>query len=167
MGRKSLAIAIVFIFLFVSLSGAHPLRFGVKGGMNLSTLKVDPQPSERVDALHNWVGGGFVDYPLFERFKIEGDLMVFSKGALLDNRTMQFRYFSIPLMLKAYFGRGDLVPFLGVGPQVDFLVEASYGTDDRKSQTASRDLALNLGGGVEFKIEYPGMGKWSPFGIFE
>jgi len=145
-----------------------PARFGLTGGMNLSTFDGDglgPTANRR-----GFVGGGVLVTPFAPDFSTQLELLYSMKGmkSLASNRTdyamFKLNYLEIPVML-----RGDLplssavVPFAFTGPAVDFKLSCS--SDEVVSGNVSNsfdcdqlpglklrtvDVGWVLGGGLGF-----------------
>ena len=75
--KQRLAIALFFI---VALSQAQ-VRFGVKAGLNLSTLKFSEEPSSSTSTLIGFHVGAFEDVKINAKFVLKPELLYSSQGA--------------------------------------------------------------------------------------
>ena len=133
---------LIFIALLV-LAGFYvqgQVRFGLKGGMNVSGFEMSSKNGVVVDfstrfAFH---AGGFADIPIGGFFSIQPELLFSSKGAscslsetftfpatigyadFTQNMKQTFTpcYIELPLYLKAGFDAGTGTFIVGVGPYI-------------------------------------------------
>jgi len=150
--KKLLVIACVFV---ASLSYAQDLKFGVKGGLNLSNLVGDDV--EDVDMKAGLYFGGFLTVPLNDDLSFQPELIYSRQGwkeevVMLGstNGDVKFKtsYLNIPLLLRMGLGSSDKV-YIYAGPQIGFLLKAEAEYDDNDADVKDLfdtvDFSLNLG----------------------
>ncbi len=151
--------AIIGLLLVVS-SGytfAQETGFGIKGGLNLSTLNVK-DPGASYDSRTGFHAGIFLRGK-FDKVGIQPELLFFTqngdiRSTVFGTAQESFTYLSIPVMLK-FYPIGGLN--LQLGPQFGFLLdgERKYdtflgsGTEDIKEHYKSSDISMSLGAGYD------------------
>lgn len=153
--------AAVMAFAF---SNAQEVKFGVKGGANLSSLVGDIEDgSSKV----GFQVGGFVEFKVSDKFSVQPELLYSAQGGI-ENGEFEFAgdfyeaemnyklaYINLPVMAKYYVA--DKFS-LEAGPQVGFLVsakgeatvEGNSAEDDIKDDFKSVDFGVNFGAGYDF-----------------
>lgn len=167
MKKIILTIAVVLTANFVS---AQDMKFGVKGGLNLSNVTGDGNPSMKV-GIHF---GGFMEYKVSEKFVIQPELLFSTQGAKFEysdsfegesyseNSNYKLSYLNIPIMAKYYVSEKFS---LEAGPQIGFLLSAKNDFDysetfggetfsesgevDIKEFLNSTDFGINFGAGYD------------------
>lgn len=167
---------IIFVGITVltfGVSSAQEVNFGVKGGLNVSTLTGDV---EEVDAKIGFHVGGFAEIKLSDKFAFQPELLFSTQGAkseysesdgtdsYSEKFTLNLNYLNVPLMAK-YFATDKL--FIEAGPQIGLLLSAKTDYEytetfqgvtfsesidgvDVKDDFKSIDFGLNFGLGYEF-----------------
>ncbi|MET0945253.1 MAG: porin family protein [Flavobacterium sp.] len=169
--------AAVMAFAF---SNAQEVKFGVKGGLNLSNFSGD---TEGID-FKSRVGfnvGGFVEIKLSDQLAIQPELLYSTQGAKVDNfgvelegnfytADVQFNlsYINIPVMFKYYIVEKFNIE---AGPQIGFLTSAKTKTtvqgfsgsdeQDVKDSFESIDFGLNLGAGYDFTEHFSANARYN------
>ena len=157
--KTSVAILLISL-LAVSLPAAGQAAFGLKGGLNLTTLNVE-DPALSYDSRTGYHAGLFLRGK-FAKVGIQPELLLFTQRGDLESSffgTAQesFTYVSIPLMLK-FYPIGGLN--LQAGPQFGFLVdgERDYdtflgsGSEDITEHYKKSDVSISVGGGYDFNF---------------
>ena len=168
---------IIFLLLVVyagTLKGQE-LKFGVKAGLNLSSLRYDPEPPINFKLKPGFHIGGIFQYKLSEKFALESQLLYSQQGVKtqLENvmlygsnpgdpfigppngitveATTMLNYINLPILAKYYFKEGL---FVNLGPQLGYLINAKAEEKnvkfDMKEYYTDIDLGLNGGLGYEF-----------------
>jgi long-subunit fatty acid transport protein len=160
---KNIILAAVAVFGF-TFANAQEVKFGVKGGINLSSFTGDVEdPSSKV----GFQAGGFAEIKLTDEFSIQPELLYSLQGAKRDESgfgyfsksTLNLSYLNIPVMVKYYV----IEKFsFEAGPQIGFLLSAkediegnAYGEStsekvDVKDELKSMDFGVNFGAGYDF-----------------
>jgi hypothetical protein len=146
--RKNILLAITYmLFSFVN---AQEVKFGIKGGLNLSSWAGDTKglnlrPRFGVNV------GSFAEIRLTEQFAIQPEVLYATQGTKFKNVgatiygtdyigdiKWNLSYINIPVMFK-YSGDGK--SFIEAGPQIGFLTSAKAITKlTRYSQTVDQDV---------------------------
>lgn len=152
----------LFVLLAVVLIAAHPakaqLGFGIKGGVNLTTLNIE-DPELSYNSRAGYHAGVFLR-GRFDKVGIQPELLLFTQNGDIESSIFgtaqeSFTYLSIPVILK-FYPIGGLN--LQVGPQFGFLLdgEREYdtflgsGSQDITEYYKESDVSVSLGGGYDF-----------------
>jgi hypothetical protein len=153
---KMIIIPVLIIFSFHANS--QEIAFGLKGGVNLSSLSID-DPDASYDSRTGFHAGLFLRNK-FDKVAIQPELLLFTqngaiKSSVLGTAQESFTYLSIPFLFKFY-------PVLGLnlqaGPQFGFLLDGERkfdnglfdGKEDIKDHYKSSDIAVSFGAGYDF-----------------
>ncbi|WP_190277570.1 porin family protein [Adhaeribacter rhizoryzae] len=117
---KKILLLTIAVFSF-NLAQAQRTHFGLKAGLNTSTLKVKNQ-----DVYDYKVGlhvGGLAHIHVTRQFAVQPELLYSNQGGKLENseEKRHVNYIAVPVMGQYMFGDGFR---LQAGPQVGFLVGA-------------------------------------------
>jgi hypothetical protein len=150
---------LIGLFLLVAISAhSQEVAFGLKGGLNLTTLNFD-DPEASYDSKAGFHAGIFLRSK-FDRIAIQPEVLFFTqKGdvtySAIGTAEESFTYVSVPVMLK-FYPIGGLN--LQAGPQFSFLVdgERKYdtilgsGSEDIKDYYKKSDISISAGAGYDF-----------------
>jgi opacity protein-like surface antigen len=132
--------------LSLSFANAQDVKYGVKAGLNFSSLT-------NAEGAKSQVGlnlGGFAKIGLSDKFAIQPELLFSTQGAKFDGGSLNYNYINIPVMAK--YNVADKFS-LELGPQIGFLMsakaKASGDSVDVKSALKSSDFGINFGAGYE------------------
>ncbi|MDR2913515.1 MAG: PorT family protein [Tannerella sp.] len=148
---KSLKYLFVLAVMFAAVSTANAqFRFGVKGGVSVSTVKFDKDVfnSDNVTGFH--VG------PSLEGMFAKGGLgfdvaVLYSQvGFDSDDETVKNDYLEVPVNLKFKFGTPIVNPYLSAGPYVAFRVAGDKTWDMNVSGVKEQIEAQSFGAGLNF-----------------
>lgn len=160
---KKVLLSAVAVMAFMSVS-AQETKFGVKAGVNLSTLTGDAEDAKSLVGFHV---GGFAEFKLTDKFSIQPEILYSTQGAKSEGSGLGFSfedkthlsYLNIPVMAKYYVAEKFS---LEAGPQIGFLLSAkaksegsfdgeSFSEDvDVKDGYESIDFGVNFGAGYDF-----------------
>jgi hypothetical protein len=148
---------ICMLVMSYEIGWAQETAFGIKGGLNLTSLKVD-DPGASYDSRTGFHAGIFLRGRV-NKVGIQPEVLIFTQRGegtfSLTKVEESFTYLSIPVMLK-FYPIGGLN--LQVGPQFGFLLDGerkyegaftSY-KEDIKDTYKSSDVSISLGGGYDF-----------------
>jgi outer membrane protein with beta-barrel domain len=163
---KKIMLTAVAVMAF-AFSNAQETKFGVKGGLNLSTLTGDV-----ADDTSSKIGfhvGGFAEIKLSEKFSIQPELLFSTQGYKYEENDSEFdysyeeklnlSYLNIPVMAKFYVAEKFS---LEAGPQLGILLSAKGKVEERigdvtvsedhdvKDAYESIDFGVNFGAGYDF-----------------
>lgn len=152
-------ISVLFITCLISaVPVAAQTAFGLKAGLNLTTLNVE-DPELSYNSRTGYHAGLFLR-GRFGNIGVQPELLLFTQSGEVSSSVFgtaqeHFTYLSIPLMVKFY-------PIAGlnlqVGPQFGFLLdgEREYdtflgsGSRDITEYYKESDVSVSLGGGYDF-----------------
>jgi len=119
------------------------MRFGAKGGLNISTwlgdgfTGISPRPGAYV--------GGIAEIPAFmDGFYLQPELLFSFQGADIGPSNVNLFYVHLPIMAKYHITEEIAVEF---GPQPGFLISDNWEEEFQGQDTKKFHLGLNLGGG--------------------
>ena len=150
--KKIFTLVTLVVALFAANTANAQLKFGLKGGLNITNMSFDK------DVVDQSNQEGFFVGPTV-KFSIPVVGLGFDLAALYDQRdakiddtTVSQRSINIPLNLRYNIGLGDLASvYLAAGPQFGFNVGSkNIGIVDEVSNFRFKDsnLSVNLGAGV-------------------
>ena len=154
MKKIILTVVVVFTFGFVSAQEKADIAFGVKGGLNISTITnadVDGVNSKSLVGFHV---GFFGEFMISNKFAIQPEVLYSAQGTELEfegiSGDLKLDYITIPVMAKYYVADAFS---LELGPQIGFLVSAKAKSggesEDVKDELKSTDVSLNFGLGYD------------------
>jgi len=144
---------------------ANAQQFGVKGGLNVSTLMGN---IENKTSKVGFQLGGFAEFKLAKGFFIQPEILYSTQGGkyeisgidYLNKQELNTSYLIVPIMLKYYVV--DKVS-IEAGPQIGFLLEANGNYETRngseifysgngrtKDVYMTENIGLNIGAGYDF-----------------
>jgi opacity protein-like surface antigen len=109
---KRYLLAIVFL-CFTTISMSQDIRYGIRGGINISNLDFDPEPTFENQHRNGFAFGGFVDFGLTEEVSLMTELQWSAEGG--KSETLRADYIKLPILLR--ISTSDRLSF-GAGPQV-------------------------------------------------
>lgn len=147
---KKIILSAIAIMAF-AFTNAQSTRFGVKGGLNISSIV-----GGDIDNTKSLVGfhvGGLAEIHVVEKFFIQPELLFSAQGAKFDgpfgsDGDLKLNYLNIPVLAKYYIV--DKKFSVEAGPQLGILLSAKADGEDFKDYTRSTDLGFNLGAGYDF-----------------
>ena len=151
MKKIILMVVMVFTFGFVNAQGKEDMAFGIKGGLNISTITnadVDGVNSKSLVGFHV---GFFGEFMLGDKFAIQPEVLYSTQGTKIELKgDLKLDYIAIPVMAKYYVADSFS---LELGPQIGFLVSAKAKSggesEDVKDELKSTDVSLNFGLGYD------------------
>jgi len=141
-----------------AFSCAFSQSFGVKGGVNISTINTDGWDDTNTKI--GYYAGLYMHAPVNSVFAIQPELIFNSVGAKYSagktSHTLTLDYIAMPIMFQF-----ELIPqfYLEAGPQMGFLIsnKDKFESGDKtttitdKDRFNSFDLSLGLGAGVKIQ----------------
>ena len=148
----------LILSLITAASAQAQVAFGLKGGLNLTTLDVkDPELS--YESRTGYHAGIFLRSKM-DKIAIQPELLLFTQQGDLESSFFgsareSFTYLSVPVILKFYPVAGLNIQ---LGPQFGFLIdgEREYdsffgsGTEDITDHYKKSDVSVSVGGGYDF-----------------
>lgn len=149
----------LFIVFSASTAQAQKFNWGIKGGVNISSLTGD---IERTKPLAGFNAGLFAEIKVLKLLAIQPEVVYSTQGTAFDDfeghsvESVKLDYINIPVLAKLYIF--NLV-YLEAGPQIGFLVNAKQGSVDYKDNVEDTDLAIAAGLGVSFADKFRANGR--------
>lgn len=146
---KKIILSAIAVMAF-GFTNAQSTRFGVKGGLNLSTVVGgDVEDTKSLVGFHV---GGFAEIKVVEKFFIQPELLYSAQGTKFDGPfgedfDTKLNYLNIPVLAKYYIVEKFSVE---AGPQLGILLSAKADGEDIKDYTRSVDFGFNIGAGYNF-----------------
>jgi len=145
------------LLLAVSSSQADGMKYGVKVGLNLATVKVEKAPSwlDYGTKIGFGLGGyGVKEYSVPWGMRIE--LLYLQRGftvtmSSFPDYTGTISYLTLPIFWTYGFSGSDMKPYLEFGPEVGFKLTAkgeSNGKSGDMDGVSLLDYGINLGVGL-------------------
>lgn len=155
MKKKIIAFLCAMAFLAVAIPAQAQLRFGIKGGLNITSVHFDSDllKSDNITGFHigpmieatmPLLGLGFDAALLYSQKGMESS----SSGV---KTTMKTSYIDVPVNLKWKFGLPIVKAYLTAGPYASFRVggDKIWNVLSDQLETKSFGAGLNFGAGVE------------------
>jgi hypothetical protein len=154
MKKIILMVVMVFTFGFVNAQEKADMAFGVKGGLNISTITNADVDGVNTKSLVGFHVGFFGEFMISNKFAIQPEVLYSAQGTELEfegiSGDLKLDYITIPVMAKYYVADAFS---LELGPQIGFLVSAKAKSDgeseDVKDELKSTDVSLNFGLGYD------------------
>lgn len=96
-----------------TIEDAPEIKWGVRGGINISNLDFDPHPTFENEHRNGFVFGAFVDYGFTETFSILAELQYSAEGAEAED--LRADYIQLPILFR--FSLGEFFT-VGAGPML-------------------------------------------------
>jgi len=174
--RKILLLGIAFLLLSATANGK--IRPGLKIGGNLNFPKWEPVPLGELSSGMSFNLGTELDLDFSKNFGIEVDLLYNNHRSNWDYSEFDPYYgvvvdfdvvttldsISIPVLAKAKFPSRQMVPFLGIGPEMGLILShkskikvsanglSAETTVDLGDETAEMNFAITFCGGVDINL---------------
>ena len=157
MKKKIIAFLCAMAFLAVAIPAQAQLRFGVKGGLNITSVHFDSDmfKSDNVTGFHI---GPMIEatMPLLG-FGFDAAILYSQKGTNSkvknsdSETTLKTSYLDVPVNLKWKFGLPIVKAYLAAGPYASFRVggDKIWNIWNEQLKTKSFGAGLNFGAGVE------------------
>lgn len=161
---KKIILTAIVVMTF-GFANAQEVKYGVKGGLNLSSLSGDTEGMD-LKSKFGFHAGAFVEIKFSEKFALQPELLYSTQGTRFDDievdgyeakTCFNLDYINVPVMFK-YFATEKF--FVEAGPQIGFLTSAKArikvddlnvdNKQDIKENFESIDFGLNFGAGYEF-----------------
>ncbi len=150
---KKISFLIVAFFIGTALLAQRPAKFGLKGGVNISTLNIEDFDDD--DARIGIHIGGLAHLHLgaSEQWALQPELVYSQEGGKLNTNsgstTVKLDYFNIPVMVQYMFNNGFR---LEAGPQLGLMVSSKYESDDDEDDADDdfKSTNVSLGFGASY-----------------
>ncbi|MDR1980806.1 MAG: PorT family protein [Tannerellaceae bacterium] len=152
--KKILGFIGIVIMAFIAVSAHAQIRFGVKGGANISTVRFrkDIVESDNVTGFH--IGPMIEAMVPYMGLGIDAAILYSQKGVYVSRGSLSNDFIEIPVNVKWKVGIPVIKAYLAAGPYVDFCVSGDKfwetpGTIKSQIETKTFSAGVNLGAGVE------------------
>lgn len=159
MKKITFLLVTVFTFGFVNAQDKENMSFGIKGGLNVSSISNLDEDGINKDPLIGFHIGFFGEFMISDQFAVQPEVLYSTQGVIanFDGEKADFKlnYINIPVMAKYYVADAFSVE---VGPQIGFLVSADVESEgvsvDIKDETKSVDVSLGFGASYIFAEKF-------------
>jgi len=151
---KKIILTAVFAVGVLLSANAQKIEYGVKAGLNLSTLVGDG--GDGFDSRTSFHIGGILNYEISEKFAIQPELFYSAQGAdfndeFLDGATFRLDYINIPILADYTFAEGFSAQF---GPQIGFNINSEVEFDgDTEDVDDFETVDIGVVGGLQYTLE--------------
>lgn len=135
MKKTILIVAAFFTIVAASAqSDKTEFQYGVKGGVNFSTIANENSNVDSPDKRTSFYGGLVAELPLHERFSLQGEAFYSGQGfdrsvpGSKDKAEYQVSYIQVPLLAKFYLVEGLSI---AAGPQFGFKINEELDFDPK------------------------------------
>lgn len=153
--KKFLSSLVLLAFVAVMPASAQSLKFGVKGGINASTLSFGEEAIDNIkEDRIGWFVGPSLKLSLLPALGFDIAALYDQKEAEIGTEVIKQQSILVPLNVRANIGLGSLAGiYLAAGPQFGFNVgddEFEWKKDqiNNKFQLKKSSFSVNLGAGV-------------------
>lgn len=153
--RTTPTVLILSLLLGTASAQAQGVRFGLKAGVNYSTLSelVSPLDTDRLARKPGLLVGGTANFAIDQRFSVQPELLFSMQGAQADANSdfkYNLNYLSLPVVGRLKVGG----LFLEAGPQLGFLLSAhnKQGAYSRDIRAGMKKLDLGYAAGVGYAL---------------
>lgn len=147
--------AAIFAIGFANAQENEDMSFGVKGGLNISSITnsdVEGMDSSTLVGFHIGLFGKFM---IADKFAIQPELLYSTQGVKLEGfgseADLKIDYINIPVMAKYYVAKDFS---LELGPQIGFVTSAKIesGGESESVKDDVKSIDLSLGFGASYNI---------------
>jgi hypothetical protein len=159
------------IFLLIAMAFgllSAQAQFGIKAGLNMATWRGDDVESDDKKSKLGIYGGVFYNHKLSSNFSLQPELVYSAQGVKFeegDNKAVyKLNYINLTPLVRWNSSSGF---FVGVGPQVGFLMSANYEENDEDGEDI-KDLfkGIDFAGVVALGFETKkGIGAYARFNL--
>jgi len=141
----------LFLIAFIAMIAVSAnAQFGLKGGLNLANLGGDDVDDEGKKALVGFYGGVFYNIACGETFSVQPELVYSGQGAKYEEFGIEAKivlsYINLTPLARFNTSSGF---FVGVGPQLGFLLSAKGKVDGQDDEDIKDQLkGIDIGGAI-------------------
>lgn len=133
MRKLAFASAAAALFVAFATPAEAQREVGVKLGINMATMSIEPDFGFDPGNRSAFSGGGYLRMPLSGSISLQPELMYmakgfeadFSEGGFSGTVTLQLDYVEIPVLLRFDFPAGAASPYIIAGPAIAFEASCS------------------------------------------
>ncbi len=148
--KKSFSILAVMLLVAAAAHAQLPVKFGVKGGLNITKVKFDKDVA-KADNRTGFFIGPMAEFTI-PIVGIGADIAVLydQKNIEVNDTKEKLQFIDVPINLKYTLGLGDFAGiFFATGPQFSFNVGDKKLFDAETYKMKSSNFSWNVGAGVK------------------
>jgi len=166
--KKFLTVVVLFAALMTAVPAKAEVKFGVKGGLNLTSMSLDSKAFDKSNQAGFFIGPTFKFTLPIVGLGIDASALYDQRKAKVDNVDIKEQSIQIPINLRYGIGLGSTASiYFFAGPQFGFnvgdkTITDTFGEWTFKSSTISGNagLGLMLLGHLQISANYNfGLGK--------
>lgn len=166
----------IFILCIIFYNANAQIKLGFQLGPNFASgnYSSDYFKESDVSGKTGFFGGVLAEFKLNDMFYLQPEINYIQKGVEISplyylgyvnsgsKGDFKLDYVEVPINIIAKFGKNELKPFIFAGPSFNILSTAEktekyvgysdYGPYSIEDYVESMDIALNVGGGVEYAV---------------
>lgn len=150
--KKLIGILLVLAGLTFAMPAQSQIKWGVKGGLNLSQATFSQNDLNSKNRTGFFIGPMVdINVPILG-IGVDGALLYSQRGLKVDDNSssVTVKAIEIPLNLKYTLGLGSMAGiFFAAGPQFDFNMDKNVSDNLRDYTFKSSTLSFNLGAGLK------------------
>lgn len=162
---KKISLFVLGIAVTVASLAQSPAQFGLKGGLNVSTIRSadDDDDNDGIDSKIGVHIGALAHIHLSSQFAVQPEILYSQEGAEVEDSRLKLDYINIPVMLQYMFNNGFRIE---AGPQLGLLVSSKYKDDDVEVDADDdfKTTNISLGFGVNY-LSYSGLGVGARYNL--
>ncbi len=157
---KKQILILAIILTSITTFAQTKVQFGVRGGLNLSTVVGEDEDFESPDGRASFYGGLVVEAPITGRFSLQAEAFYSGQGFEISDRDrddaqFQVDYIQVPILAKVRIIKGLSAM---AGGQLGFKINEEIDNDpfENGGDTETdifEDYDLQLTGGAEYKFD--------------
>ncbi|MDR3268456.1 MAG: PorT family protein [Tannerella sp.] len=151
--KKTKWLLCVLAFFIVPVAEAQ-IRFGVKGGMNIATVKFNKEVANPENITGFQVGPMFEIVEPITGWGIDAAVLYTQKGFEWDDKRIRNDYLEVPVNLKWKIMTPVVKPFVAAGPYVGFRIagKKAWEVDKLYNDVKGQINAGNFSAGLNFSV---------------
>lgn len=174
MKLKTILLAALLTVSTITVYSQSKLSLGFEAGLNLANT--NQTPSTSFGGKTCFIIGGVLDVPFSPQFSMAPGIRFITKGNSYSGAdgvaSNSLSVIELDALIKVKFPLTEIKPYIFAGPNLGFILSASYtqtptggtsSTTDVSSNVETIDFGLMFGGGLDFKIA-PTMDLFGQFG---
>ncbi len=162
---KKTVLIISVAFLLISYKSQSEVDFGVIGGVNSSSIKLEPAEDFEVEGRTTFGFGLFTNIHANDILSLQVTPMYMQKGGnakadfdFLDYTEYSADYLEVPILIRLNFDAGMIKPYVMAGPSLGFQLNSTYLDGDGEevditNDTKNFELSLVFGAGLEIELD--------------
>ncbi len=151
--RRIIDFIILLAFFFAAVPADAQMKFGVKGGLNISEMEFNMSVAD-IDNRKGFFVGPMMEFTVpFTGIGFDMAALYDQREIKLDGRKDKIQYIDVPINLKYSIGTKMAGVYVAAGPQFAFNVGGKNIFDEIEDghtfELSNSVLSMNVGGGVK------------------